>query len=221
MDLINSLNILEDKLKSYIAIVKRYKQVVEQGDFDTLTTLSENGLKKVSLLHLSHRDFLLSLYDLLPCTPHRAEIIETDALQITVNKMAEFDFPVYKITLPYLMPNKRERKSYYKNAITNTVANAVDLFCKNNEIDQFNYATVFFVSSYENQSLNVDNDNKEVTSILNGLIGRFIVDDRASSCDIAYHYQKIDSGAKTEVYISDTDDFMSVYNAVVNYNISN
>ena len=75
MDLINSLNILEDKLKSYIAIVKRYKQVVEQGDFDTLTTLSENGLKKVSLLHLSHRDFLLSLYDLLPRTPHRAEII--------------------------------------------------------------------------------------------------------------------------------------------------
>lgn len=209
-------SIEEIKKVSKIALNNSDKllRLYQDKDYERVVRTAESNLKIISALFLAQREMLLLLYEYLPDIPNNIEAIENNALHISIEIQRQYPFPVYKITLPYLIPNKREKKAVFKNAITDAVTNAAKIYCDENRIKPFDRATVIFVSSYERESLNVDNDNKESSVIMNGLIGRFIRDDRASVCNTIYYAQKIESGSMTEIYITDDDYDVELYAAI-------
>ena len=214
MHIFDCIKLVEKNAEKAHRYTAKLEELYQQSDFESMLSTVERGLSSISLLHLSQRELLLSLYEVFPSFPKNIERIEFNALQISVKFVEQFRFPVYQITLPYLIPNKRERKAALKNAITDSVNTAVWRFCKENNIVPFQRSTVIFVSSYEGENLNVDNDNKESSVILNGLIGRFIRDDRASVCNTIYYSKKIEAGAKTDIFITDTDYDIEVYSYI-------
>lgn len=193
--------------ENYLSMYKSY-------EFIKLLNKAEKNLKTTSMLLISQRDMLLALYEAFPSLPQRMNSILFDAFQISVVRLEQFKFPVYKISLPFLLPNKREKKAALKNAITDSVIAAVKQFCQNHSITPFSIAHIFIVSSYDGEYLNVDNDNKESVTIINGLIGNFIRDDRSSRLHTTYYSKAIESGAKTEIYITDVNTDEEVYGAI-------
>lgn len=214
MTIDDCINKIENEVKNTVSIIEIIKKAHEEWDFQKLINASEKGLKTISVLHLAQRDLILAIYKAVPSFPQRVEEIENDSLHISVERIDDFSFNVYKITLPYLLPNKRERKVTFKSALTNAVKIAIKRYCEENSIETFKRATVFFVSSHEDDNLNVDNDNKESSIITNSLIGNFIRDDRASVCNTVYYYNKIEKGAKTEIYITDIDNDLAVFSKI-------
>lgn len=212
--MIDSIEEVRKKAKTALDNSDKLLRLYQDKDYDRVVRTAESNLKTISALFLSQREMLLLLYEFMPDIPNNVEAIENNALHISIELLKQYRFPVYKITLPYLIPNKREKKTIFKNAITDAVSNAAKRYCEENRIKPFDRATVIFVSSYERESLNVDNDNKESSVIMNGLIGRFIRDDRASVCNTIYYAQKIESGSMTEIYITDNDYDVELYAAI-------
>lgn len=207
-------------IKIQSAIDKIYKkskdldQLCDDDESEKLLNKSEQLLSSISSLYVSVRNLLLPMYNALPTVTPKADQIAISAMQISVEVLDQYQFPVYKITLPYLLPNKRERKTVLKNALTSTVILAVDDFCSKNRIKPFKVATVFFLSSYEGNNLNVDNDNKESPVILNGLIGKFIRDDCAMACNTVYLSKQVDEGAVTEIFITEKENASIIFSEI-------
>ena len=214
MLIIDSIKLVQKCANILNQYIEKYEKLYNECDYEKLVTLAERNLKTVSDLHLAQRNLVNTLYEAFPSLPHHADDIEFNALHISVESLDKFHFPVYRITLPYLLPNKRERKTTFKNAITAAAISAIKMFCKRNRVVPFEQATIIFVSSYESETLNIDNDNKESVVIINGLIGRFIRDDRASVCNSIYYSRRIDHGAKTEIFIMDAANDIDVYSAI-------
>lgn len=195
------------------ALCDRYKEC----DYLKLYEASEKNLRLASSLYLDYRDLLFSLYELMPSLHGTAHIYRTvaDALNISVERAKEFSFPVYRISLPFLIPNKRSRQRDQKNAITNTVRLIVRKFCAENDVSMFNCATVIFLSYYDVNKPNlIDNDNKEVSVIQNGLIGSLLRDDRQNVCHTIYYSLPTSEGAKTEIYVVDPDHDVEVLSVI-------
>ena len=188
-------------------------------DYEQMLSAAENSLRSLSNAYAYNRELLLSMYEVLPSLPHiPIEELESNALGVTVESMTQFRFPVYRITLPFLLPNKRRRTEDFKNAITSGVSSVVRGFCTKHHIDPFEHASVIFVSYYSPDAsfiTIVDNDNKEGTVIMNGLIGSFLRDDGATVCNTYYCAKTIsDSRLKTEIYVVDSRHDLKVLSAI-------
>ncbi len=142
----------------------------------------------------------------MPLVPKSRKVFEfcLDSLGISVERSKEFDFPVYRITLPFLLPNKRKRKAERNDIITESVRDAVSQFCRGHHIMPFAHATVIFLSHYQNGSVTIDNDNLDSAVIINSLNGRLIRDDRPEVCNTMY-YSKVSEKAITEIFVIDSD----------------
>lgn len=226
MDPFDSIDIIEQGLKEIKPIFERQKGIyfddVQNGyfyDTEELAKTIEKGLTVLSKMTLAEHDFLNETYHSMPTLPHNTEIIENNTFRISVETIDQLPFLAYKITLPYLLPNKRQKRAAVKNAITSAASEAIYRFCVENRIMPFKRSTVVFLSSYDNEGLNVDNDNKESAIITNALIGNFIKDDRASLCNLSFFYRKTKGEAKTEVYISDQQEEKDLFNAIWNRTI--
>lgn len=205
---------IENSLQLISRDIQLQQENYNEGYIDKLVSVAERNLENISSMYLSQRELLLSLYDFFSSRPRIVNKIEFSALKVSVKALDNFTFPVYKITLPYLIPNKREKKATFKNAVTNSVLNAVTEFCEENHVTPIEYASLYIVSSHEKENLNVDNDNKESVVITNGLIGKLIMDDRASRCNTSYYFIKSDAGAKTEIYVTDNQNDLTVFAAI-------
>lgn len=219
MNIYDTILQIEKYTKETISNSEDYLSLYKSYDFIKLMNKAEKNLKTTSMLLISQRDMLLALYEAFPSFSQRMNNILFEAFQISVVRLECFNYPVYKISLPFLLPNKREKKAALKNAITGSVIKAVNQYCKGHSITPFSVAHIFIVSSYDGEYLNVDNDNKESVTIINGLIGNFIRDDRSSRCHTTYYSKRIESGAKTEIYITDVDTDIEVYAAIKQNNI--
>ena len=175
-------------------------------DYAKLISTAENSLRMCSDTFFAYRELLLLLYGAVPSIPHAdAEDIQSEAFGVSVEALARPGFSVYRISLPFLLPNKSRRCTDFKNALTVTVGDAVRRFCFENDIRPFDRASVFFVSYYSPESPSVtivNNDNKEGSVIQNALIGCLLRDDQATVND-TYYCSKIiaDGSPKTEIYI--------------------
>ncbi len=199
-----------------IALSDKLEKSCRDRDYETLFDTTEKSLRKASSVYMMNRNLLLWIYSVIPTFPRRLPKIEAEEFNVSFTVIKEFSFPVYKLSMPFLLPNKRKRNLDRNNAITNAVISAVKEYRDHNWIDLIRRATVFFVSTNKNNSYFIDNDNKEASIILNGLIFRVLFDDRPTSCNTAYYTKLVDDPkeVKTEVYIVDSDHDIEVLSMI-------
>lgn len=196
---------LSQELLTNTRLLQKYQ---DKCDFDRFVSTTKKGARITSNMFLLYRELLLSLKESIPSFPglDRINHIECEIMGISVEQVADFDFPMYKITLPMLLPNMRRRKEDYNNALAQTVNEAVHHFCIENSIQPFEHAKVAFLTYCNHPQFAIDNDNKEASVIINGLIGHFLIDDSPYTCDTAYYCKSKGVGQnKTEIYITDNE----------------
>ena len=183
------------------------EQMLKKYDYERLVSAAEKGMRAASDLYMAYREALITLYELFPSLSQTLDIskVDTEAVGVSVDQADDFPFPVYKITLPFLLPNKRKNANDFKTAITETVRYSVMKYAYENGICPFSSATVIFLSYYnQNPMTIVDNDNKESSVILNALSGTLIRDDNCDGCNTLYYSCRVDKGRRTEIYIVDS-----------------
>lgn len=202
MDIDECIEGLQAELTDQELSWKKLNTYFQERDYICLPDAAESCLRNASKVYLLYRELLLSLCELMPSVPQTANVYELcrELLGISVERSKEFDFPVYRITLPFLLPNKRKRKAERNDIITESVRDAVSRFCRGHHITPFTCATVIFLSHYQNGSVTIDNDNLDSAVIINSLNGRLIRDDRPEVCNTMY-YSKVSEKAITEIFV--------------------
>ena len=205
-DIDKCMNNLSDKALDHNLALKELLLCFREGEYMKLLEKGENSLRYTVELYRLYRELLLSLYELMPSVPQSENVYKfcRDLLGISVERSKAFDYPVYKITLPILLPNKRKRKVERNSVITESVSVAVSQYCSENHITPFAHATVIFMSHYQSGGITVDNDNLDSAVIINSLNGRLIRDDRPDACNTIY-YSKVSEKAITEIFVVDSD----------------
>ena len=198
-DLIERIHSNSQEAEQIARLLEKYH---EEGNYDCLVSTIKRGLRVTSDMFLRMREILLSLHELLPSFSCSKGILDSkyETLNVFVEQLMDFDFPVYKVSLPLLLPNMRRRREDFNNAITRSVQEAVRCFCMENDVSPFDCATVFYLS-YGGK---IDNDNKEASVIQNGLIGYLLTDDAPSVCNSVYYCAGAEEDRRTEIYIVDS-----------------
>lgn len=206
MDIDECLDKVQAELTEQELSWKKLNTCFQERDYICLPDAAESCLCNASKVYLLYRELLFSLCELMPSASQSVNVYEfcRELLGISVERSKEFDFPVYRITLPFLLPNKRKRKAERNGIITESVRDAVSQFCRGNHITPFTYATVIFLSHYQNGSVTIDNDNLDSAVIINSLNGRLIRDDRPEVCNTMY-YSRVSEKAITEIFVVDSD----------------
>ena len=206
MDIEECLDRVQAELTDQELSWKKLNTCFQERDYICLPDAAESCLRNASKVYLLYRELLLSLCELMPSASQSVNVYELcrELPGISVERSKEFDFPVYRITLPFLLPNKRKRKAERNDIITESVRDAVSRFCRGHHITPFTYATIIFLSHYQNGSVTIDNDNLDSAVIINSLNGRLIRDDRPEVCNTMY-YSKVSEKAITEIYVIDSD----------------
>lgn len=206
MDIDECLDKVQAELTDQELSWKKLNTCFQERDYICLPDAAESCLRNASKVYLLYRELLLSLCELMPSASQSVNVYELcrELLGISVERSKEFDFPVYRITLPFLLPNKRKRKAERNDIITESVRDAVSRFCRGHHITPFTYATIIFLSHYQNGSVTIDNDNLDSAVIINSLNGRLIRDDRPEVCNTMY-YSKVSEKAITEIFVIDSD----------------
>lgn len=206
MDIDECLDKVQAELTDQEISWKKLNTCFQERDYICLPDAAERCLCNASTVYLLYRELLLSLCELMPSASQSVNVYELcrELLGISVERSKEFDFPVYRITLPFLLPNKRKRKAERNDIITESVRDAVSRFCRGHHITPFTYATIIFLSHYQNGSVTIDNDNLDSAVIINSLNGRLIRDDRPDVCNTMY-YSRVSEKAITEIFVVDSD----------------
>ena len=216
----NSIYDLTEIIQNACKELQRSARLIERHqdecDYESLMNAGKRGLHITSGLCKAYRELLLSLHESIPSLPGLDRIldIECEAMGISVEQLTEFEFPVYKISLPMLLPNIRRKKADFNDAVTGTVKDAVRRFCAENSISPFDYATVILLSYCSSPQMMVDNDNKEASVIQNGLIGCFLTDDSPMVCNNVYYCKTVEDDFRTEIYIVDSEHDVEVMRIV-------
>lgn len=205
------INNIMNRSCDHSIVAKALLLCFREGEYIKLLEKGENALRCTVDLYQLYRELLLSLYELMPSVPQTVNVNKFcwESLDISVERSAEFDFPVYKIALPTLLPNKRKRKVERNSVITESVSTAVSQFCSEHHIAPFAHATVVFLSHHQSGSIAIDNDNLDSAVIINSLNGRFLRDDRPDVCNTIY-YSKVAEEIKTEIFIVDSNHDIEV-----------
>lgn len=198
-DLIERIQSNSQEVEQIVRLLEKYH---EEGNYDCLVSTIKRGLRVTSDMFLRQREILLSLHELLPSFSWSKGILDSkyETMNVFVEQLMDFDFPVYKVSLPLLLPNMRRRREDFNNAITQSVMDAVRCFCVKNNVRPFEVATVFYLSFGET----IDNDNKEASVIQNGLIGYLLNDDSPATCHSIYYHGNSEENRHTEIYVVDS-----------------
>lgn len=212
MTIYECLNKSKDILETLSKDHEKIDKYITECEFDYMLSAVERSMRTSSSLFLMYREMILSLYEGIPSMRGIVDADDSgcESMGISVEQIEQFDFPVYKIILPTLLPNVRRRKYGFYNAVTLSVNRAVGQYFIDNDIYPFYNATVFFVSYCDNPISMIDNDNKEASVIMNGLTGHFIRDDVPTVCATGYINKHVEDGPKTEIYIMDNDHDVEV-----------
>ena len=196
----------------------KIERLFMKGDVDRVLSAAEKAMISSSKLYMMYREFILSLYAANPSRPRTVDVskVDAEAMKVSVDQVENIDFPAYRITVPFLLPNKRKNCTSFKTAITEAVRNTAIQFCEENCIRPFESATVIFLSFYDqNPMLVPDNDNKESAVIFNALWEVLIRDDNCAACHSAYYSRRVEKGRKTEIYVVDADHDLELLNSLL------
>lgn len=187
-------------------------------DMERFVRVGKRGARISSGLYLAYRGLLLSLSRYIPEHPEIKTIHneECEMMDVSVEQLEEFDFPVYKISLPILLPNIRRPHADFNNAVTVSVKEAVKRFCYEHSFRPFDRATMIILTYGGYPGMMVDNDNKEMSVVQNGMIPYFLSDDTPDSCNNVYYFKRVGSNKeyRTEIYIVDSDHDLEVMKMV-------
>ncbi|MBQ9247272.1 MAG: hypothetical protein IJ171_01640 [Ruminococcus sp.] len=215
MDLDECLEKVQAELTAQEISQKELDACFRENDYISLPAAAEKCLRHASGIYLLYRELLLSLCELIPSARQTTneQAICCEMLNISVVRMEEWDFPCYKIGLPFLLPNKRKRNAERNCIITDSVGVAVRRFCGENHIMPFAHATVIFLPHYQRGGVTVDADTVDSSLGLNLLIGKFIRDDRPEVCNTIY-YSKVSEKSITEIFVVDSDHDVEVLSSI-------
>ena len=212
-----ALEVVKELAQKQLNFAAKAERLLNECDNERLLSVSEKGMRSASDLYMAYREFILSLYEACPSLPRTVDIskVDTEAVKVSVDQIEGFAFPVYRITIPFLLPNKRKNARDYKTLITETVRDIITQFMIENHIRPFPKATVIFLSYYDqNPMVIVDNDNKESAVIINALSGALIRDDNCACCNTVYYSRRVEKGKKTEIYIVDSAHYLELLSAL-------
>ena len=191
---------------------ERAEKYCLNGSCKRFENIAEVCLRASSDLFLMYREILLTLYESSQPLSNYIDLegIECLAMHISIEKIDKPDYSFLKLTLPFLLPNKRQRKSDYNNALTQTIREAAIRFRNEKNYFPLLHSAMFIVSYCDNPVTMVDNDNKECSVLINSLCGSFLRDDCPSACDTFFLHRYSEDAPKTEVYIADRMDEIEV-----------
>lgn len=170
---------LEKTINTERTLIQRlkYSEHKTQGElFEKLLCLAE---KQVVVI----REYLSAIS---VSKPDKLLCFDADSGEINISIKPNTD-DSYIITLPFLLPNRRTSTTYFKRSIADSLRSALKIFCDKNSVRPFEKASVTFVSYYTpsaERKMRHDNDNVEISVILNCLTGLFIPDDSSLCCDL-------------------------------------
>lgn len=207
MDIFSAVHRINKRAPEQLDFAAKAERMLNECDVERLVSVSEKGMRSASDLYMVYRELILSLYEDFPSMPRMVDIskVDTEAVKVSVDRVEGFAFPVYRISVPFLLPNKRKNNNDFKTIITETVRYEVRRFSRANDIRPLLKATVIFLSYYDQNPVAIaDNDNKESAVILNALSGAIIYDDNCAACNTAFYSHRVEKGKKTEIYIVDS-----------------
>ena len=207
MDIFSAIHRINKRAPEQLDCAAKAERMLNECDYERLVSVSEKGMRSASNLYMTYRELILSLYEAFPSMPQTVDIskVDVEAVKVSVDRVEDFAFPVYRISIPFLLPNKRKNNNDFKTIITETVRYAVRRFSRANYTRPLLKATVIFLSYYDQNPIAIaDNDNKESAVILNALSGTIIYDDNCAACNTAYYSRRVEKGKKTEIYIVDS-----------------
>ena len=115
----------------------------------------------------------------------------------------------YIINLPFLLPNRRTSTAYFKRSIAENLRFVLMDYCSKNNISPFQKASVTFISYYTpntKRKLQHDNDNTEISVVLNTLTGLLIPDDSSLCCDLHILSRESNKSSFTQIIIKNMED---------------
>ena len=143
------------------------------------------------------------------CTLASAEI-----LGINVERKYCDNNTFYHITIPIFIPNKRSSWELYKKTIGLSVGFSISDFCKRNSVTPISNSAVLFVNWYNNNKIYInDNDNKEMSIILNAISGinGIIKSDNGVACSVHCESYISESNSHTDIYVTEQSKFADFY----------
>ena len=215
MDTINYyIERIEKASEKLIKETQLLKKHNKEYDFESLALDGKRGARISSDLYLSYRQILLSLCSFFPrhFDSNKVYSGECEMMDVSVERLEIFDFPVYKISFPVLLPNIRRQHAEFNNALTVSIKEAVKRYCREHRVQPFKCATMIILTYGGNPRMMVDNDNKEASMIQNGMIQFFFYDDSPASCNNIYYFKRVDSKEeyRTEIYLVDSEHDIEV-----------
>lgn len=214
MILIQYLENIEKATEQLLKETRLLREHYDECDFERLVRVGKRGARISSDLFLSYRGLLLSISHAFPDYPDLETFFgdKCEMMDVSVEQLGEFDFPVYKVSLPILLPNIRRQHADFNNAVTLSVKEAVKRFCYKHNIRPFKRATMIILTYGGNPRVMVDNDNKEASVVQNGMIPYFLFDDSPAACNNVYYFKRVDNNKeyRTEIYIVDSEHDIEV-----------
>lgn len=204
-----------DNLKETQKLMKRANSDLEKTllnleseNFDTASDEAEEALYRLEKALIRHRTTVFEININFPQKRKNIESELASLLGIDVDVM-KIPFTVYKITLPFLLSNRRSNWSQFKKSIAITFQSYLESFVRENEVEILDKAAVIFVSSYNRFTTKYcsDNDNKEEADILNVITDYLIQNDDGESCDVLNISSKTMDKTCTTVYVMSQENF--------------
>lgn len=106
---------------------------------------------------------------------------------IVINDLSNTSRRKYLIELPFLLPNRRTAATNFKRTLVKCLRENLKSFCDIHNIQPLDSASVTFISYYiksAERKMRHDNDNTEISAVLNALTGLLIADDNSVCCDL-------------------------------------
>lgn len=204
-----------DNLKETQKLMKRANSDLEKTllnleseNFDTASDEAEEALYRLEKALIRHRTTVFEININFPQKRKKIENELASILEIDIDVM-KIPFTVYKITLPFLLSNRRSNWSQFKKSIAFTFQSYLESFVRENEVEILDKAAVIFVSSYNRFTTKYcsDNDNKEEADILNVITDYLIQNDDGESCDVLNISSKTMDKTCTTVYVMSQENF--------------
>ena len=212
MDIYDAMRQFKDNEHGLYDLSLKLESLFNECEYEKLMDAAERGMRLSSDLFLKYRELLLSLYDSFPDFPQNIERVDYASFRISIEQLEAF--PAYRISMPFLLPNKRRRKTLIKTALSYVVHDVIRKYCDENHIYPFRRATVIYVSYYTSKMFAVDNDNLETGFIQNTLIGSLLSDDNGRCCDTIYYTKDVPLRPRTEIYVVDSAYDLEVYSMI-------
>lgn len=196
------------------------KTIQKAADHCYKTKLDDCGYETSKALGICSKEFVklreiyLSMYKPYSFEERTIQRELLRALEIKIEKMFN-EPPVYKITLPFIIPNQRTGIDVWKDTIGYSLFNALDDFSKSERVKRIDKSIIVFVSNYVGNQIKyvADNDNKEVKNIINIISKTLIKDDNGLLCDL-FFTSRLSPSLSTEIYVAPKEQTMALLNLI-------